>query len=837
MVGWLFYDWVDRIRKIQFFLEKLSHAIENQDPATLSYYNSQATNELNFQASVILNYMKNLQVIIILLMGFFQFSVVSSLNHPNDSLVLNGCFYVDSQNGDDSNNGMSPENAWKTLDPVNNAVFLPGSKILLKAGSIWTGQLKPGGEGNGNAPNIIDKYGEGPLPLIDGQGMTGEGVVRLFNQSFWEIRNLEITNPSSTQGDRRGVEVKAANYGLVEHIYLENLHIHHINGIPGNSLTAKLTAGIYIGTVDDELVPTRFHNVKISGCHIHHVENIGIVNNNEVSHADYPGTEDWNRRKFTKLRIDNNIIHHISKNALIVRLADKGIVEHNLCYETALQTTGNTIFSRSARGTVFQYNEGFLNRSPDYDGSLYDADLHSPEVIFQYSYSHDNAHGLFWMCTTEKDHDVIVRYNISRNDKGNIFCINYPNTSTFIYNNTVFIPEHLSPLIISERREADKTYVFVNNLIYNLSPTAGYLWFNAKRTISNNLFYGHHPDNEPDDPKKITGDPLLLDPGSGGMGLETVGGYKLKSGSPAINEGVVVPDNGGRDYFGNEVSATEKPNIGFHNKVVTESFDIPALKDAYLSSTEKNQNFGNLQSLEISTKADANNKIALVSFDISELESEENFSAIIKMFCSNASGLTDISLFNYDSDWNEEIINWTNYGPEGDRVGNLTLLQKDSYYAIDITDHIKNSLDQGETEITYALKITEGKEGNVSFNSRESDSNSPILEITIEKKNSEVAGIPGISSNYDKENLRVIQNPSNDNQIIFQTLPDSPGKYNIGIFNLAGQICITDKTPLFTGSENDYAMDLDATLAPGIYLVRMYSNSDMMTAKLIIRKS
>lgn len=781
-------------------------------------------------------YKKDILPGIFLLLSFIQMSVASTYIYQTDNTVLSGSFYVDSRNGDDSNDGESPETAWKSLHQVNNAVFEPGSTILLKSGSIWTGQLKPGGEGSIDAPNKIDKYGEGPLPLIDGNGLTGEGVVRLFDQSFWEIRNLEITNPDSIQGDRRGVEIKASNYGLVEHIYLENLHIHHISGIPGNSLSSKLTAGIYIATVDDKLVPTRFHDIKISGCHIHHVENIGIVNNNEVSHSDYPGTEDWNRRRFTKLRIDNNIIHHISKNAIIVRLADEGIVEHNLCYETALQTTGNTIFSRSARGTIFQYNEGFLNRSPDYDGSLYDADLHSPEVIFQYSYSHDNAHGLFWMCTTEKDKDVIVRYNISRNDKGNIFCINYPNTSTFIYNNTVFIPRHLSPLIISERREADKTYVFVNNLIYNLSPTADYKWFNAKRTISNNLFYGYHPANEPDDPEKITADPLMTNPGSGGMGLGTVTGYKLKGSSPAIGTGTVVPDNGGKDYFGNEVSSAEKPNIGFYNKMITKNFEIPALKDAFVANgVDKDKNFGSLQYLEISKQREnENEKLALVSFNLSELEDIEYYSAVIKIFCSEVSGLTNISMFDYDLEWNEETINWTNYVSAGEHLGSLAILQNDSYYAFDITDHIKRSLDLGDTRITYVLKISEGKDGNARFNSRENSSNPPLLEINVEK---EITGITGLSFQKENNDLLVIQNPFNGKQIIFQTIPDSPGKYNIEIYNLSGQDYIMKEAILFTGRGKNYTLDLDSSLIPGLYLVKMYSKNEKLTGKLIIRKN
>ena len=96
-----------------------------------------------------------------------------------------------------------------------------------------------------------------------------------------------------------------------------------------------------------------------------------------------------------------------------------------------------------------------------------------------------------------------------------------------------------------------------NNIIYNLSPTASYNWRNAKRTFANNVFYGYHPDSEPNDPTKITDDPMFADPGSGGLGIDSLDGYKLKAGSPCIDSGVGIADNGARDFWGNPV-----PNAG-----------------------------------------------------------------------------------------------------------------------------------------------------------------------------------------------------------------------------------------------------------------------------------
>jgi hypothetical protein len=167
----------------------------------------------------------------------------------------------------------------------------------------------------------------------------------------------------------------------------------------------------------------------------------------------------------------------------------------------------------------------------------------------------------------QADVNVVCRYNISQNDQGIIFCINYPVTSVRIYNNTVYCPANLSPVIISERNNGgsgSRTYTFNNNLIFNLSPTASYDFTNGyNRTIDYNCFWGIHPASEPSDPHKITADPKLASAGSGGFGINSVDGYKLLSNSSCINKGKVITSNGGRDYWGNPLY-NGVPDIGAH---------------------------------------------------------------------------------------------------------------------------------------------------------------------------------------------------------------------------------------------------------------------------------
>ena len=478
-------------------------------------------------------------------------------------------YYVDAANGNDARDGRTIATAWRSLEKINATTFLPGDSLLLKSGGVWTGQLAPKGSGDSLRPIVIDKYGSGAKPLIEGGGITGTGAVYLYNQQYWEINNLEVTNDAAAPGDRRGVYVAAANYGIVHHIYLRNLNVHRVRGLVGNNDPEKRTGGIGIETTSDATVPTRYDDILIEGCRIDSCDNTGLFTDNTVSGArqEYPGTAKWPARCFTNVRIRNNTISYIAKNAMIVRFLLRGVVEYNVCYETAIKEDGNTMFSISCDGTVFQFNEGYLNRAKDADGSMYDADLRSPNTIWQYSYSHDNAHGLFWTCTRQEDANVICRYNISQNDKGVIFCINYPNTSVYCYNNTVYCGSNVAPTIISERNvnSGTRTYYFYNNVIYSKSPntkfdfrtTASYT-----RTIDNNLHFGFGSGLEVYDAHLLKSDPKFLNPGVAGTGIGTVGGYRLLPGSPCIDNALSVPGNGGKDFFGVAVPSGPKADLG-----------------------------------------------------------------------------------------------------------------------------------------------------------------------------------------------------------------------------------------------------------------------------------
>lgn len=88
-------------------------------------------------------------------------------------------YYVDAQNGSDSNSGTSPETAWKTLRNVKRQEFQPGDSILLHAGQVWRDHFRCTSSGEPGKPITYGVYGKGPKPAL-------WGSVNMARPDFWK---------------------------------------------------------------------------------------------------------------------------------------------------------------------------------------------------------------------------------------------------------------------------------------------------------------------------------------------------------------------------------------------------------------------------------------------------------------------------------------------------------------------------------------------------------------------------------------------------------------------------------------------------------------------------
>lgn len=79
-------------------------------------------------------------------------------------------YYVDSINGSNANNGLSPQTAFKSAGRLNRINFEPGDQVLFKRGQVFTIPkflgLAVDDSGTRTAPVVISAYGNGDKPIL-----------------------------------------------------------------------------------------------------------------------------------------------------------------------------------------------------------------------------------------------------------------------------------------------------------------------------------------------------------------------------------------------------------------------------------------------------------------------------------------------------------------------------------------------------------------------------------------------------------------------------------------------------------------------------------------------
>lgn len=122
-------------------------------------------------------------------MGILAFCAVAALTYAERTVPAT--FYVDCDKGNDAADGMRSDTAWQTLDKVNNAVLIPGDRVLFKSGGLWRGKLLPQSGSNG-ACIVYGAYGTGEKPVL--QGSVARGAAADWTETapgIWATRKFE----------------------------------------------------------------------------------------------------------------------------------------------------------------------------------------------------------------------------------------------------------------------------------------------------------------------------------------------------------------------------------------------------------------------------------------------------------------------------------------------------------------------------------------------------------------------------------------------------------------------------------------------------------------------
>lgn len=507
---------------------------------------------------------------------------------------------------------------WNTVGAISSHTqFLPGDSIYFKRGvncTLPTGTdmaIKPKGSGTNGSVITMDSYGEGSNPAIIVQNFNDEIIV-LDNVSYWTIKNLTLIGDGAGTGafgaatngrQRRGILVLATSADVTG-ITLQNLQIKDVIG--QDTKFGEGSAGILFYNKDESNY--EFHDITIqyntlSNIHRGAIEFATAIQS-EVSLDSQPFTLNPDK-KSKNIRIRRNTLYRIGGDGIVLDGTDGAIVEWNILNVIANRSAYNNVamWPRNSINSMFQYNTiSNTRRAPNTsDGQSMDADWWGVNNVYQYNTSISNQGGLALLCTNryaslsnaekafiseaERSTRTIFRYNISINDGFNdnslfeyngddmnawfVHCLLRPE-GIQIYNNVFYLSgnarnfELTATVYPNLLQRAD----FLNNIFYatsgitvNMRRGHGGIFSQVGSGDPNridfraNTMYGIFT-NRPGHFSNAVRDPLLVGP------FSSVYGFVPTSVSPSLGTGVVVADNGGKDFEGNPVSSVLAPNRG-----------------------------------------------------------------------------------------------------------------------------------------------------------------------------------------------------------------------------------------------------------------------------------
>lgn len=780
-------------------------------------------------------------------------------------------FYVSSgPEGDDGNSGTSIASPWKTLDKVNNTIFMPGDQILFKSGSVWQGQLNITNSGNETNPIIYDSYGNGSRPIINGDGIallkTYTGAIYIYNAEYFSINNLEITNQNANNpsGERNdylwGIYALKNNAAAARNIVISNCYIHHVNG----NASGKKTGGIYI-TADKSNGNDQkgwYDDLKIINNIIEYTGGLGIGTQSPYSRVDdRPFT--GKRRPFMNVLIKGNKIDHTGRNNIIIRVSDDAVVEHNTLARSSRNPdeTGHSIFPFNCIGVKIQYNEAYGNVGSDGDKDRggFDADYRCYYTKIQYNFSHDNFWG-FGIMREGPNVGVIIRYNISQNDKKLIYYYGFQSdqrmkTAT-VYNNTHYISADNTSIFGQGSyadREALKTNYY-NNIFYFEGENAvigkiDSVKVNGNKVPSvkfeNNLFY-----NIPlpqDGMNNIAVDPLLVDPSTPVENIDwsnypnILEGFFLQPSSPAINAGRVVENNGGQDFWGNPLY-NGNPDIGAHEfSGVIES--LPVNADAFVrNGTYASTNYGSANVLTVKEGSTDWTRESYLKFDLTNISGVIT-NATLKMVPADSNN--DISNINYlvkpvaNDSWAENMINWNNRPS----VGSTPIDSKPgSFLPIewDVTSYAES---QRTLDGTMSLNMVASSAFNfakLDFYSKEgagiNDNLKPVLKVTYSPATSSARYSANSNTLIFEQNEHFVSEKIFPNPVSNTLVIESNYRIeSLQVFNVAGHLVDSKK---INERYHSGHTEIDVEDLPsGLYFVSFKNEDGNMISKSFIKKN
>jgi len=315
-------------------------------------------------------------LILMICLGLFSPAIYAADQYVN-------CGAASSGNADGSES-----NPWNTIDPLRTITFAAGDHIYFARGttcSIAT-LFAPLGSGNATSGSIIvDAYTPAgstasALPIISAAGSTANAVIKLSNQQYWELNNLELDG-----GVHYGLYVSNTTTTPLTHLHFTGMVVQGATW----TMTQRTDSGeVFItssgkgGTLNDVLVS----HVQAGGSTVSEGIYVQAGGANQTTGQTY-GSE---------VVVENSTAHDVYGDGILVVTADGGILQNNIVYNsgTCLSNCGTStpggLWEWNCPNCIVEDNESYANQTyGSGDGGDYDLDASNSNNIIQDNYGHD----------------------------------------------------------------------------------------------------------------------------------------------------------------------------------------------------------------------------------------------------------------------------------------------------------------------------------------------------------------------------------------------------------------------------------------------------------------
>lgn len=403
--------------------------------------------------------MKKLNSIISVLLAvlmIFTVSPAAFAGNTEPESRESSVFYIDSENGNDENDGKSEDTPWKTVAAASANIYAPGDKVLFRRGQTFTGTFITQGSGSEDAPVTVSAYGEGADPVLTSEyGM----VFIICNVSNWIAENLEVTAPNAS-----GITIIAFGGANTENITVRNCCIHDL--LPGETNTSA--DGI---NISNDPSSSRLNNIRVENCRIYNVPwgiHCSGITAEQQSEVYVSPEESFN----SNIVLENLVITDCPCAGIVLSSVRDSAVRNCLVIHCAtIQGEPYApLWLRHSDNVMIEYCE-IAGSENTWDGMAIDFDGWTTNSTYRYIYSHDNNR-FMRSCV----------YDSATKNRGNRVygCVSVNDNRRWNHSASVLISTSKPSL----SRMHD--FEFSDSIIVNASPI---LWFGTPSPVIRNISF------------------------------------------------------------------------------------------------------------------------------------------------------------------------------------------------------------------------------------------------------------------------------------------------------------------------------------------------------------